>query len=172
LVKAAFVEQSSPPSEIFTTLSQNRPDLQQDRYNVSKLLEILLIRELAPLISPNNSTLPPPIILNTLTPGLCHSSLMRHAIFPLNILARVGKAILARPTEVGSRTLVAAAAAGKETNGAYMADCVIREPSRWVRSEKGRETQRRVWEEVREILEGIEEGATACVGERKREGEY
>lgn len=35
--------------------------------------------------------------------------------------------ILARSTEVGSRTIVIAAAAGEESNGAYMADGVIAE---------------------------------------------
>lgn len=90
---------------------------------------------------------------------------MRHAVFPLNIIARIGKKLAARPTEVGSRTLVAAAAAGAETNGCYMADCVVREPSAWVRSLKGVETQNRVWEELRDVLEGIEEGCTTCVGD-------
>lgn len=88
---------------------------------------------------------------------------MRHAVFPLNIIASIGKLILARSTEVGSRTLVAAAAAGRESHGCYMADCVVREPSAWVRSEKGVRTQERVWEECREILEGVSEGCTKCL---------
>lgn len=35
--------------------------------------------------------------------------------------------LLARSTEVGSRTIVAAVAAGEESSGAYMADGVISE---------------------------------------------
>lgn len=83
---------------------------------------------------------------------------MRHAVFPLNIFAWIGKSLLARTTEVGSRTLVAAAAAGEESHGKYMVDCRVSEPSRYVRSEKGREAQMRVWNEVMEALEGIEPG--------------
>ncbi|CAG8975051.1 hypothetical protein HYALB_00011830 [Hymenoscyphus albidus] len=161
--QASFVEQDSPPGQIFTTLASNKPSLQPDRYNTSKLLEVLLVRALAPDIYSPSSTPHPEIILNTLTPGLCKSLLMRHAVFPLNIFAAIGKVILARSTEVGSRTLVAAAAAGNETHGKYMADCRVREPSRWVRSEKGKVTQQRVWEEVREILEGVREGCTKCL---------
>ncbi|KAF4628887.1 hypothetical protein G7Y89_g9263 [Cudoniella acicularis] len=122
--QASFKEQSAP--SIFTALSQPS-HFQSDRYNVSKLLEILVIRELAPALTSSNNK--PPIILNTLTPGFCHSELTRHAKFPLSFFVMIGKAILARSTEVGSRTLVAAAAAEEETNGTYMADCVVAEPS-------------------------------------------
>lgn len=66
---------------------------------------------------------------------------------------------------MGSRTLVAAAAAGSESHGCYMVDCEVREPSAWVRSEKGVRTQERVWEELREILEGVSEGCTKCLDE-------
>ena len=37
----------------------------------------------------------------------------------------IAKFLLARTTEAGSRTLVAAAAAGPETHGKYMADCHV-----------------------------------------------
>lgn len=128
--QALFKEQSSP--SILPALKN--PNHQPDRYNVSKLLEILLIRELAPRLSKSKK---PQIILNTLTPGFCHSELMRHAVFPLNIFAWIGKSLLARTTEVGSRTLLAAAAAGRESHGMYMVDCGVSEPSRYVRSEEG-----------------------------------
>jgi retinol dehydrogenase-12 len=88
---------------------------------------------------------------------------MRSARFPLNVAAFIGKAILARSTEKGSRTLVAAVSAGEESHGCYMADCKVREPSAWVRSEKGAETQRRVYGELMEILEGIQPGITANI---------
>ncbi|QSZ34550.1 hypothetical protein DSL72_006144 [Monilinia vaccinii-corymbosi] len=149
--QARFKEQSSP--SILTALKN--PKLQQDRYNVSKLLEILIIRELAPRLSESEK---PSIILNTLTPGFCHSELMRHAVFPLNVFAWIGKSLLARTTEMGSRTLVAAAAAGKESHGAYMVDCAVSEPSKYVRSEKGKNAQMRVYAEIMEVLEEIEPG--------------
>ncbi|KAF7905215.1 uncharacterized protein EAF01_005736 [Botrytis porri] len=151
--QAHFKEQTSP----LILPALKNPKLQQDRYNVSKLLEIFIIRELAPRLSKSDKE---QIILNTLTPGLCHSDLMRHAVFPLNILACIGKSLLARTTEVGSRTLVAAAAAGEESHGAYMVDCKVSEPSRYVRSEKGKNAQMRVYTEVMEALEQIEPDIT------------
>lgn len=102
----------------------------------------------------------PKVILNTLTPGFCHSELMRHAQFPLNVLARIGKALVGRTTEVGSRTLLAAAGAGEESHGTYMADCKVSQPSKWVRSEDGEKVQKKVYKELLGILEGIEPGIT------------
>jgi len=149
--QAEFKEQDA--SSIFAAL--NSPDGQPDRYNTSKLLEVLAIRELAPAMTASGK---PKVILNALTPGFCHSQLMRHAVFPLNVLAWLGKAIIARTTEMGSRTLVAAASAGEECHGQYMVDCKVKEPGRWVRSDKGKTTGKRVYDELLGILDGIEPG--------------
>jgi len=148
-----FREQSAP--SIFTALKS--PKYQFDRYNTSKLLEILTIRDLAPGMTASEK---PKVILNTLTPGFCHSELMRHAVFPLNFLGWVGKSLIGRSTEMGSRTLVAAASAGEESHGKYMTDCLVREPSMWVRSKKGKEVQTRVYKELLMVLEEIEPGVT------------
>lgn len=61
---------------------------------------------------------------------------------------------------MGSRTLVAAASAGEESHGTYMTDCLVREPSQWVRSEKGKEAQKGVYQELLMILEEIQPGVT------------
>lgn len=85
---------------------------------------------------------------------------MRHAQFPLNALGWVGKRLIGRSAEEGSRTLVhAASVEGAEgTHGAYLANCRRGKVSKWVESEKGRETQNRVWEEMVDILGAIEYG--------------
>ena len=44
---------------------------------------------------------------------------MKQAVF------RVARTIVARKTEVGARTLIAAAEAGEESHGQYMDDCRI-----------------------------------------------
>lgn len=80
---------------------------------------------------------------------------MRHASPLLAVVAIIGKVVLARTTEVGARTIVAAAAAGETSHGEYMADCRVAEASEWVRSDAGKEVQGRVWVELRGILEGI-----------------
>jgi len=63
----------------------------------------------------------PTVTLNLLNPGLCHSELSRNSPFILEVL----KFFLARTTEVGSRTLVAAACERHETHGEYMDDCKV-----------------------------------------------
>jgi retinol dehydrogenase-12 len=151
--EASFKEQSEP--SIFSALKS--PKYQSDRYNTSKLLEILTVRELGPAMAASGKT---KVILNSLTPGFCHSELMRHAVFPLNLLGWIGKRLIGRTTEMGSRTLVAAASAGEESHGAYMADCLVKEPSTWVRSEKGKATQQRFYKELLAVLEEIEPGVT------------
>ncbi|KAM3084232.1 hypothetical protein ACMFMG_001663 [Clarireedia jacksonii] len=153
--QAVFRERKAP--NLMEALRDPNSDYQQDRYNLSKLLEILLVRELAPKLANSGK---PPVILNTLTPGFCHSELMRNAVFPLNVLAWIGKALIARTTEVGSRTLVAAAAAGEESHGQYMVDCKVDQPSKWVRSEEGMKVQKRVYEEVMLALEQVQPGIT------------
>lgn len=152
-MQASFKEQFSPI--IFDVLKTSK--YQSDRYNVSKLLEILTVRELGPAMTASGK---PKVILNTLTPGFCHSELMRHANFPLNLLGWIGKLLIGRTTEMGSRTLVAAACAGEETHGAYMTDCQVKNPSKWVRSDQGMEAQKRVYKELLAILEEIEPGVT------------
>ncbi|RFU35261.1 hypothetical protein B7463_g1055, partial [Scytalidium lignicola] len=152
--QATFKEQSAP--SIFETF-RSPSKTQGDRYNVSKLFDIFAVRELGPAMDSSGK---PKVILNTLTPGFCYSELMRHAKFPLNLLGWVGKLLIGRSTEVGSRTFLAAAVAGQESHGAYMTDCKVSEPSRWVRSEKGEKAQKKVYKELLGVLEGIEPGIT------------
>jgi hypothetical protein len=68
--------------------------------------------------------------------------------------------LLARKTEVGSRTLVHAGTSGVETHGKYISDCELTEPSPYVRSDEGRRDQERVWKELVGKLEGIKGGIT------------
>lgn len=72
----------------------------------------------------------------------------------------VAKALMARTTEVGSRTLVHSAAAGQESHGKYMSECKVKAPSAFVRSKEGEEAGRRVHLELLEILENIQPGVT------------
>lgn len=125
-----------------------------ERYKVSKLLEILAIRQLAPKLQDSGVT------LNYLTPGLCHSEIGRDG--GGGFTAWLVKAVLARTTEVGSRTLVTAGAAGKESHGKYMTDGVITDEalSSFVKSPDGETVGQKVWKELSEILEKVEPGVT------------
>lgn len=84
---------------------------------MSKLLEVFYSRELA---KHSRESGKPFVVINYLNPGLCHSQLGRESGIGLSIL----KFFLARTTEVGSRTLVAAATAGAESHGQYQSNSI------------------------------------------------
>lgn len=123
-----------------------------ERYQVSKLLEVLAIRQIAPQLEGSG------VVLNMLNPGLCHSELARDSGLGLHIM----KMFLARTTEMGSRTLVAAASAGKASHGKYMHDGVVSEGSlsSFVQSEDGTKASQKVWAELADILDKIQPGVT------------
>ncbi len=140
----------------------------------SKLLQILYVQHLAPAMTDGQKQ---KITLNLLDPGYCHSG-----IFSENEHAgiRISKQFLARSTEEGSRTLVAAIVAGNEnTHGKYMSDAKIarlvcpgqrssshansHSTSKFVRSKEGEQAAQRVWDEINNKLEDIEPGILSNV---------
>jgi NAD(P)-dependent dehydrogenase (short-subunit alcohol dehydrogenase family) len=148
-----FPERKEP--NIFEAASKESSTRPNELYPVSKLLGVLATREIAPRLEGSG------VILNMLNPGLCQSELNRDGGWGV----RLAKLVLARTTEVGSRTLVASAAAGPASHGKYMSDAKVDDDalSDFVRSEEGKETGKRVWKELTEILEAIQPGVTKCV---------
>ena len=128
-----------------------------DRYNSSKLMEVFVVRE---LVRQMQSSGPTSVIINAVNPGLCRSAFFRHAPLPLYLVMILGLFILGRSSEVGSRTLLAGAAGGLETHGKYIDSCQVRDPSPFVLSEEGAETQKRVYSQLLAVLEEIEPGIT------------
>lgn len=147
-----FPERNAP--NIFQALDE-KDKLRSDRYPVSKLLEVFVVRQIAPKLEGSR------VILNMLNPGLCHSELARDA----GIVLKIMKFLLARTTEVGSRLLVTAGAMGQESHGKYMTDGKVDDGalSDFVRSEEGSRAAVKVWKELSEILEAIEPGVTSNV---------
>jgi retinol dehydrogenase 12 len=146
------VEREAP--NVFEAL-RGAENMNQDRYNLSKLLLIMCARGLA-----EEMGRPGPVIVNTINPGLCRTELFRNAPFPLNVIASIGLWLLGRTPEMGSRTLMSAAFAGEETHGLHMDSCVVRDPSKYILTEDGKKMQKKVWDELKEILEGAEPGVT------------
>lgn len=120
----AFEERHA--ANILEALNDAKTANMPERYPVSKLLEVLYARELVAKMSPASGTSdksappppPPPVIINLVNPGFCLSGLMRDP----QIAVRAFRFLMARSTEAGSRTLVAAACAGTESHGAYMSE--------------------------------------------------
>jgi len=147
----SFPERKAP--SIFDALNSPKEARMLDRYNVSKMIEVLVCRALAA----NEMKEAYPVTLNFLTPGLCYSGLVKETGFVGAVVSTL-KFLFARTTEVGSRTLVHAALAGSETHGQYLADAKITKPSKLVLSEEGKVAQEKVWGELKVKLEKIQPG--------------
>jgi retinol dehydrogenase-12 len=154
-----FPERKS--ANIFDTLNDPKQARMHDRYNVSKLLEILTIRH----ITRNHPVSKLNVTINTLTPGLCESELLRDSNIFLRGLGWVLKAVFARTTEVGARTLVhGGVTAGEETHGKFLQSCSVLECSKLVEGAEGKGLEDRVWGELSEKLEAIQPGVTKNLG--------
>ncbi|KAG0707119.1 short-chain dehydrogenase [Suillus ampliporus] len=98
----------------------------RNRYHLSKLLEVMFIRELS-------SRLPTPtlVAVSAVNPGFRHSRLTREIesgpLFKFTV--RIYKGLLARTTEMGSRTLIHAAIEPGERgrHGHYLSSCEVAE---------------------------------------------
>lgn len=95
------------------------------RYATSKLIQVFAVRELAVQVDRDPKSTPPSVIVNCMTPGACKSDFDRESTGVARLMGSLMSALIARTTEAGSRTLVAAVAAGEETHGGYMADCYL-----------------------------------------------
>ncbi|KAF4630758.1 hypothetical protein G7Y89_g7388 [Cudoniella acicularis] len=146
-------------SSVFEAFKKDKKSYLADRYNTSKLLEVLLVRSIAAAMQ-KSAHASEPVILNNVNPGLCHSELDKSVEGVASYILTIAKALIARTTEVGSRTLVHSAAAGDESHGQYMSECKVKEPSAFVRSKEGATTQERVHREFMDILETIQPGVT------------
>jgi retinol dehydrogenase-12 len=142
-----------------------------DRYQVSKLLEILLVREMATTLdrldgqdshddpTTQGAEASPGeegrrrVLVNAVNPGLCRSALFDNLDIFARLMFRVVLFLVGRSVEAGARTLVAGAVAGEEAHGKYMDSCLVSDPSRFVTSEEGERVGKKVWEELLAILE-------------------
>jgi retinol dehydrogenase-12 len=157
--KIQFPERNS--ANIFDTLNDPGKARMHDRYNVSKLLEVFTVRHIAR----NHPVSQLHVTLNTLTPGLCESELLRDQNMFLTAIFGFMKKLFARTTEVGSRTLVhGGVAAGEETHGKFMSTCNVLECAPLVEGPEGRGLEDRIWSELSEKLEAIQPGVTKNLG--------
>ncbi|KAF9737359.1 hypothetical protein PMIN03_010995 [Paraphaeosphaeria minitans] len=135
---------------LLDALNDPRTSSRSGRYPTSKLLQVLLLRELSSTLGQDY-----PVVLNCVNPGFCHSALTRD-FAPIAYIGKI--AMRARSTEVGSRTLVHAASAGRESFGEYLSNCQVAPVGNFVRTSEGKGVQEMVWREVLGRLEEIEPG--------------
>ena len=136
---------------ILAALSNPKTARMSERYEASKLLEVFALRQMVADYAPEGY----PVIINLMTPGFCHSELMREAGW----FGYAFKTIFGAYTaEQGSRALVNAAAFAPSSHGKYLKDCTITDVAPFVSSDEGINTQKKVWEELSKRLESIEPG--------------
>ncbi|CAF9903584.1 MAG: hypothetical protein GOMPHAMPRED_000402 [Gomphillus americanus] len=144
-------------AEPLTDLNDESKFVASDRYNVSKLLEVLYIRELAQHVDTNNGG----PILNLANPGLCVSDFDRNLSRATQMIIGFFRSLLARTTEAGARTLVWPTSCSIEGHGQYSLDCTFNEKalSRFVRSDAGIQLRKRVFAEANAQLELLKPNA-------------
>ncbi|PYI02812.1 putative short-chain dehydrogenase/reductase family protein [Aspergillus sclerotiicarbonarius CBS 121057] len=136
---------------------ESYPGCMGERYSTSKLLDVLLGRELAERVGGKREEGGSGVVVNVINPGFCRTELSRNmGSWGMEVM----KMVVGRTAEVGGRTLVAGAVAGWESHGQYMSNGVVKgeQLSGFVRSEEGREVQGRLWRELGEVLEGVSGG--------------
>ncbi|KAI4127298.1 MAG: hypothetical protein LQ338_003258 [Usnochroma carphineum] len=146
-------KEKNAPEGIFNHMNDKSISHNMDeRYPNSKLMEVLIIREMAARRSVDSY----PVTINMLNPGLCESELAREG----NMRIKIMKFLLARTTEQGSRTLVHAAAAGRETHGEYLNMCKVTPTGSVTKGPEGQRAQKRLWDELMAKLDEIEPGVS------------
>ncbi|KZL82067.1 short-chain dehydrogenase reductase family [Colletotrichum incanum] len=150
---AKFHERNA--EDIYKALNTNKS--LSDRYNTTKLMQIILARQMAIAADASGKGR---VQVTTLNPGLCATALFRNVPFPLTIVVKFGLKLLARSAEVGSRCLMAGAFAGEEAHGRYMNDCVVVKFPKVMQGEEGEQMQGRLWEETVELLNGVDPGVS------------
>jgi retinol dehydrogenase-12 len=143
-------------ASIFAELDDEEKADMADRYNVSKLMQILLVRHLTKVLIRDEKK--EAVVVNCVTPGLCKSDLVKD----MGMAPVVFKKLLGRQVEVGSRLLVNGTSL-PDSQGEYILDDKVSEPSPLARSAEGAELGKRIWEELFEILEKASPGITQNV---------
>lgn len=117
---AAIGELKSREPGLMERLSDADQAKMEARYNLSKLLVIYAVRELAQRDAASGKS---SIIINTPNPSWCKSNLARERADETGF--KFTEKVFARSTEEGSRALVHGLLAGKESNGQYLNDCHV-----------------------------------------------
>ncbi|PLB50218.1 dehydrogenase [Aspergillus steynii IBT 23096] len=113
-----------------------------DRYNTSKLLNVLWLRELSRRTGPD-------VVVNGVNPGLCASSLHRSDSTPGK--EQFNKVFAWSPAQ-GGHCLVDAAVRHQDDRGAYISEQTVKKPSPLVLSKEGEKAQVELWDETIALL--------------------
>ncbi|KAK2728186.1 short-chain dehydrogenase reductase family [Colletotrichum kahawae] len=109
--------------DVFEVLNTEGESPMEKRYSVTKLVQILAIRQLATMLPASRTG----VVLNLLNPGLCNTGLAKYGRITLRLQVRMFNALIGRTPEMGSRTILHSMFAGAESHGQYVSDCEIKD---------------------------------------------
>jgi retinol dehydrogenase-12 len=132
--------------DMFDTLSNPDPAKTDMiwRYALSKLMVHQCFHELVGALAKRNDY--SNVVVNLINPGWCGTELSRAKPHPS--MERLSFALMGWTGEKGSRMYVYALAEGKKSHGKYLSECQEKIESQFVRSERGRRIQRKMWEDL------------------------
>ena len=131
------------------------------RYMDSKLVQILILQHIHGLLQARDRA----VIWNILNPGLFRSETGRDTSGIIPILFEAVRTVLARTTERSGRPIASGLIAGQDMDGKYMHDGVVDDTalSSYVKSEAGAITGKRLWLELKDVLESVQPGLAGDV---------
>ncbi|KAF9219859.1 NAD(P)-binding protein [Gyrodon lividus] len=147
------VQDSARPLEKLSSTEYCTPAHMGQRYNDSKLLNVLFVRSLSDRLQSIA-----PLIVDAVNPGFCYSNLRdTRSMSSVEVVFNfIMEKLFAWTPEQGARQLVWAAVGGKDNEekmkGAYINKAQIAEVSDFVLSEDGKNFQEKVWQETIDIL--------------------
>ena len=154
---------------IFATVNDESKSPMSDQYNLSKLLVMLCVRELAARVEAATKNSGEPFVtVNCTAPGWCKTELFRHESKDWGKGVQLAYKHVARSSEEGSRALVHGVSAdwaengsakATKTHGQYLSECQVKCASGFVRSQAGMQVQKVVWSELMQKIEVIRPGA-------------
>lgn len=97
-------------------------------------------------------------MVNSLDPCFCKTGLPGQVHGVVKVFLRIFEALFARTSEEGSRLLVIAASAGKETHGKYMRAGAVQEYAPFITDKDGIEKSNAIWEQLGQRLEQLQPG--------------
>ncbi|KAI5998594.1 short-chain dehydrogenase [Pisolithus albus] len=141
---------------VLETINDSKFCNSADRYNVSKLLQVMFVRELAARLPS-----PTPVVACTVQPGFCRSNLFRDLDgnwYARSLVSLMGALLSARTPEQGSRTLVHAAVGDDPLamHGRYLSSCQVTEEDDYIFTPEGKAFSGRLWTETIDTLSKVD----------------
>ncbi|KAK9326964.1 hypothetical protein V1520DRAFT_387841 [Lipomyces starkeyi] len=169
-VGSAMYDAAKYPEEhgddIFDWLSDKSHVNTIDQYNLTKLVLLYAIIKLASIVDPitnDKSRDSNPIVINSLDPCFCKTGLAGELTGVFKAVFKSFEFLFARSAEEGSRLVVAAASAGRQTHGLYMRAGALQKYAPFITSRDGVKKSNYIWEQLGRKLEQLQPGILANV---------